>query len=222
MARASRLFCQLESGSSAPLGWRTGYTAFVLAITIIFVVGPSALVADNEATFQAVVAQPLEEPVDSLTERETSSAEELAKRHKLALAVGYTHIPEGVDEVEGDKGVWVPALGLDYYYRLNEKWKIGLAADIEFGEYLIVDKDLNRHNAFILVALAGYELVPFWAVFAGGGIELEDHKNLGVLRLGTEYEFMFQRDWLIAPGLLADFKWEFTSWSVYVAGGRVF
>jgi len=185
------------------------------------VIGPSALAAEDEAK-QIVVAQRLEEPADSLTERETSSAEELAKRHKLALAVGYTHIPEGVDEAQGDKGVWVPALGLDYYYRLNEKWKIGLAADIEFGEYLIVDRDLNRHNAFILVALAGYELVPFWAVFAGGGIELEDHKNLGVLRLGTEYEFMFQRDWLIAPGLLADFKWEFTSWSVYVAGGRVF
>ena len=164
----------------------------------------------------------LGEPADGLAERDKSFEEELAKRHKLALAVGYTHIPEGVDEVEGDKGVWVPALGLDYYYRLNEKWKIGLAADIEFGEYLIVDRDLNRHNAFILVALAGYELMPFWAVFAGGGIELEDHKNLGVLRVGTEYEFMFQRDWLIAPGLLVDFKWEFTSWSVYVAGGRVF
>jgi len=40
--------------------------------------------------------------------------------------------------------------------------------------------------------------------------------------VGTEYEFMFQRDWLIAPGLLVDFKWEFTSWSVYVAGGKVF
>lgn len=30
------------------------------------------------------------------------------------------------------------------------------AADIEFGEYLIINKDLNRHNAFILIALAGY------------------------------------------------------------------
>jgi len=202
--------------------YNRGYAAFVPAIVIIVVTASLALAADDEAKPSAAVAQRLGEPTDSLTERETSSAEELAKRHKLALAVGYTHIPEGVDEVEGDKGVWVPALGLDYYYRLNEKWKLGLVADIEFGEYLIVDKDLNRHNAFILVALAGYELMPFWAVFAGGGIELEDHKNLGVLRVGTEYEFMFQRDWLIAPGVLVDFKWEFTSWSVYVAGGRVF
>ena len=202
--------------------YNRGYVAFVPVIVIIVVTASLALAADDEAKPSAVVAQRLGEPTDSLTERETSFENELAKRHKLALAVGYTHIPEGVDEVEGDKGVWVPALGLDYYYRLNEKWKLGLVADIEFGEYLIVDKDLNRHNAFILVALAGYELMPFWAVFAGGGIELEDHKNLGVLRVGTEYEFMFQRDWLIAPGLLVDFKSEFTSWSVYVAGGRVF
>ena len=198
------------------------YAAFILVIMTIVVIGPSALAADNEANSQVVVAQHTGEPADSLTEHETPVEEEVLKRHKLTLAFSYTHIPEGADEEEGDKGVLVSGLGLDYFYRLSERWEIGLAADIEFGEYLIIDKDLNRKNAFILVALAGYELVPSWAVFAGSGIEFEEHKNLAVLRVGTEYEFLLKNDWLIAPGLLFDFKEEFNSWSIYVAGGKRF
>jgi hypothetical protein len=157
-----------------------------------------------------------------LTEHEKSHEEELHKRHKLTLAFGYTHIPEGVEGEGGEKGVWVPGLGLDYFYRLNEKWEVGLAADIEFGEYLIIDKDLNRHNAFILIALAGYEVIPRWAVFGGIGIELEKHKHMGVLRAGTEYEFELKNDWLIAPGILFDFKEDFYSWSIYAAVGKRF
>jgi len=40
--------------------------------------------------------------------------------------------------------------------------------------------------------------------------------------VGTEYEFLLKNDWLIAPGLLFDFKEEFNSWSIYVAGGKRF
>jgi hypothetical protein len=202
--------------------YNRGYTRFILLISIFVLVCPSALAADNDAESQVVVAQHTEKSADSPVQHEALAEEELLKQHKLTLAFGYTHIPEGADDVESDKGVWVPGLGLDYFYRLNEKWEIGIAADIEFGEYLIIDKDLNRKNAFILVALAGYELVPAWAVFAGGGIEIEEHKNLAVLRVGTEYEFQFENDWLIAPGLLFDLKEEFNSFSIYVAGGKIF
>jgi hypothetical protein len=185
-------------------------------------VGQPASAADDEVKLRVAAVQSPQETEDSVAEPKASSEEERFKRHKLTLAFGYTYIAEGAEEEGGEKGVWVPGLGLDYFYRLNEKWEVGAAADIEFGEYLIIDKDLNRHNAYILIALAGYEFVPFWAVFGGVGIEIEEHKNLAVFRLGTEYEFMFKRDWLIAPGVLVDYKVDFTSWSIYVAGGKVF
>ena len=61
----------------------------------------------------------------------------------------------------------------------------------------------------LLIALAGYEAVPFWAIFGGVGIEIEEHENLAVFRLGTEYEFFFKSDWLIAPGVMFDYKVDF-------------
>jgi len=198
------------------------YAAFVLAIMMIVGVGSSALAAENEAKSQVAVAQHTGEPADSLTERETSSGEELVKKHKLTLAFGYTHIAEGADDEHSDKGVWVPGLGLDYFYRLKEKWEIGLAADVEFGEYQIIDEDLNRHNAYILIALVGYELAPSWAISGGVGVEIEPHKNLPVLRVATEYEFLLQNDWLVAPGVLVDYKSDFTSLGVFVRGGKRF
>jgi hypothetical protein len=199
-----------------------GYKVLVLAILSIVLFVTSAGAVDNEPTSRATAAERRLAPTDGATESEAASDEEPFKRHKLNLAYGYTHIPEGAEEEGGEKSVWVPGLGLDYFYRLNEKWEIGAAVDIEFGKYLIIDKDLSRHNAYILIALAGYEVVPFWAVFGGVGIEIEEHKNLAVFRLGTGYEFMFQNDWLIAPGLLVDYKVDFTSYSFYVAAGKVF
>ncbi|MCK4774311.1 MAG: hypothetical protein KAT30_05980, partial [Candidatus Krumholzibacteria bacterium] len=89
--------------------------------------------------------------------------------HRLGLFPGYTYIPGGAETAEQDQGVWVFTLGIDYVYRFQEKWSVGVAADIEFGEYLVVDKELNRENAMVLCGLAIYEVLPRWAIYAGPG-----------------------------------------------------
>jgi hypothetical protein len=152
---------------------------------------------------------------------EEGEAERFAK-HKIGVSVGYTHIPEGADDVDDDKGVWVLTLGLDYQYRLNEKWSVGGVFDIEFGEYLIIDKHLGRENATVVAALGTYEVMPNWGVYAGGGVEFEKHRNLGVIRIGTEYAFPLGGGWIIAPSVLADIKEEFNSLALAVAVGRWF
>ena len=48
------------------------------------------------------------------------AADDDFKRHKLTLAPGYTFIADGGESADGDRGVWVFGLGLDYFYRLNE------------------------------------------------------------------------------------------------------
>jgi len=95
-------------------------------------------------------------------------------------------------------------------------------ADGEFGEYLIIDKDLNRKNAYILLAAVGYELLPFWEVIAGVGMEFEESEDLPVFRLGTAYEFELGTGWLLAPGLFADVTEEHTSWGLSLGVGTRF
>ena len=142
--------------------------------------------------------------------------------HKINVSGGYTHIPEGADHVDGEKGVWVFTLGVDYLYRLNEKWLVSGVVDVEFGDYLVIDQDLGRENATVVAALGVYEVMENWGVFAGGGVEFEQHRNLALIRIGTEYAFPLGGGWTIVPNVLVDIKQEFNSYALAVAVGRWF
>jgi len=161
-------------------------------------------------------------PIMAAAEEHEGEAGEPEKRQKLMVSFGYTHIPEGADDEDSDKGVFVPTVGLDYFYRVTEKWELGLMFDIEFGEYLIIDQNLNRSDSMILAAVAGYELLPSWSVLAGGGIEIEESENLPIIRLGTEYQFRPGGEWVIAPGFIVDISEEYTSWSLVLGAGMEF
>ena len=145
------------------------------------------------------------------------------EKHLITLVLGYSYISEGGEEAgtEAD-GVFVPTLGVDYLYRLNLKWEIGLMADVEIGHYIIIHKELNRENAFVIVGIGAFEISDHWAVFGGGGIELEKHKNLAILRLGTDYNFSLGKGWIIAPVITYDIKEGYDTWSLALALGKRF
>ena len=69
--------------------------------------------------------------------------EEISKPHKIALVLGYTLIPKAFEDGHEEKSEYVPTLGLDYFYQLCEKWKLGAAVDLELGNYLV---DFNRET----------------------------------------------------------------------------
>ena len=145
-------------------------------------------------------------------------------KYKLALATGYTHIPSAFEDGKEEEDVFVPSIGLDFFYFINEKWSLGVVADLELAEYLVDfgRENLDRERAFILAILSGYELAPGWAVLTGAGMEFEKHKNLLVVRLGTEYEFHLGQGWNLGPSLFFDFKEEFSTWTLGVMVGKRF
>jgi len=147
-------------------------------------------------------------------EHETHN-QEIAHKYKVALAFGYSHIPTGFVEGKEEQSVFAPSIGLDFFYSLNHKFALGMVADLELAEYLVdIDREsLNRERAFILALIGAYEVLPHWEFLFGGGIELEKHRNLGVVRLGTEYEIELNHGWGIAPSLFFDFKEEFSVWT---------
>ena len=142
------------------------------------------------------------------------SDKEEAKPHKIALSLGVTHIPDAFEEGQFEKAVYVPTIGLDYFYQLDEKWKLGLAIDLELGNYLVDfnREQLARENALLTVALAGFEILPGWGILVGPGMEFEKNKNLFIFRIGTEYEFELGNDWGLFPSLNYDFKEEYSTW----------
>ena len=155
----------------------------------------------------------------------TISAQESKKenKHLITVAIGYSYIPKGASHgEESADGVFIPSLGLDYFYKISPKWEIGLMTDFEFGEYVIFDKDLNRKNAIVVTAIASYSLTESINLFAGGGIEFEESHNLGIVRVGGEYAFNLNKGWIIAPGFFYDFKEGYDSWSLSLAFGKEF
>lgn len=154
--------------------------------------------------------------------QESEGDEEPIGKHKINFAFGYTFIPDGADDVEDDKGTWVPSAGVDYLYRIKHPWAVGVVVDQEFGEYLIIDQDLNRENATIVLGLVGLEMVSNWMMFGGVGVEFEKHKNLLVFRIGVEYEFFFGDGWAFSPNVFVDIKEEYASFAIEVAFGKWF
>ena len=149
---------------------------------------------------------------------------EAFKRHRVAFEIGSAYVPDGFETEEGDKNLYIPKLGLEYQYRLTHKWALGVMADLELAEYLIPfgQEVLSRDKAFILTLVGIYEVIPFWAVFGGAGMEIEHHKNFGVIRLGTNYEFLLGKGWDLTPTLTYDYKEEYDSWSIVFSFGRKF
>jgi hypothetical protein len=131
------------------------------------------------------------------------------------------HSIESTDESES-KGKVVPTIGLEYTRTLSHRWDIGFSAELELESYFIVDKELNRENPLILVVFATYRLVGPWFVYGGAGIELEKHKNLGVFRLGTAYEFMLGKGWDITPAFTFDHKIDLNSFALGFSIGKRF
>ena len=158
-------------------------------------------------------------------ENEThDSAEHTFKKHRLAAEFGYAHIPDGYEEEPGDQSVWVPTVGIEYLYRFNHKWAAGATVSMETGNYLIEinREDLDRENVLIIAAVADYEILPRWAVFGGGGIEIERHKNFGLIRLGTAYNFPLKNNWDISPVITFDHKVDYYTYELVVSIGKSF
>ncbi len=153
--------------------------------------------------------------------RAQESTEEL--QNLLSLSFGYSYVSEGA-EPEGTEatGIYVPSIGIDYFRKVSPKLEIGTMVDLELSDYLIIKKDLNRSKALVLTAIASYNPLKNVNIFAGAGIELEKHKNLGVLRFGGEYAFMMKDDWVLAPGFFYDVKEGYNTWSIALAFGREF
>ncbi len=164
----------------------------------------------------------------SFAQESLHEEEEHECKNRIGFVLEATFVPEASssehsEESNGDsKGKVVPTIGLEYTRTLSHHWDVGFSAELELESYIIVDEQLNRENPLILVAFAIYRIIGSWFIYGGGGVELEKHKNLAVLRLGTEYEFKLSNGWDIAPTLTFDHKIDLNSFAIGFSIGKKF
>jgi len=143
-------------------------------------------------------------------------------KHRVALLYGLVHVPEGYEEgSSGDTGILIASYGLEYSYRLNQKWALGLSLNMEGGNYLIHD-EIPRENAFLITGLGFYEIMHHWEFYFGAGVEIEHHHNYGIVRLGTLYLFPVGKGWDITPAFTFNHKIVYNSWEMAITVGKSF
>ncbi len=150
--------------------------------------------------------------------------EEEQTKHKVVLLLGLTHIPETIEEGEPLKSEEVPTIGVDYFYKFNPKWQLGVVVDLELGKYAVDfgGENIPRENAVVTGLVAGYTLLKGWSIFAGPGVEFERSRNIFIVRASTEYEFELGKNWGLAPGICFDFKKEYSTYSLGIGISKSF
>ncbi len=151
------------------------------------------------------------------------------RRHEITLVMGNAHVPSGLTIEGGNKWLVLTSWGLDYDYRLNEKWAISLQTDLIIENFEVKafktnpEEFLERSYPFT-IALAGmYELTNHFAIIAGSGIEIASEENLYVLRLGLDYGWEIDESWGIGLTLLYDYKVDaYDSLTFGVGASRLF
>lgn len=104
--------------------------------------------------------------------------------HTLGVFVG--------DTTEGQRANGV-TLGLEYEYRLNERFGIGAIAEHVWGDF--------NTNVYVLPVAAHYG--P-WKIYAGAGVEDGEHGSEPLFRVGIEYGF-HTGGYEISPQIDVDF-----------------
>jgi hypothetical protein len=155
-------------------------------------------------------------------QKENEEEENEGKPQKLSVSIGVTHIPSAFEDGKENKSVFVPTIGIDYFYRFKERWAIGAVLDFELANY-VVDfgrDELKREKALVTAIMVGYEFAKNWGLAVGPGVEFEKNKNLFVLRAGVEHEFKLDENWGLFPSINFDFKEEYSTWSLNIGVSR--
>ena len=143
--------------------------------------------------------------------------------HLVGAGAGFTLVPLGDELGETDaRGLYAPNVGLEYFYRIKRRWGAGLIGIIELDHYVVTDDQVERENALNLTLVGMYSPTRYLDVFLGGGMEIEQHDNLALLRLGTQYSMLLGRHWALIPRLYFDFKGNYNTWTLSLSMARRF
>lgn len=146
---------------------------------------------------------------------------ELNQKHMLGANFGFTFIPLGSRTGTSDaRGVFTKTVGIDYFYHFHPRWGAGFMGAYEIDHYVVTDDQVEVENAVILTLVGMFSATRHLDFFLGGGIVVEQHDNLAVLRLGTQYSIDVGKHWALVPKLHFDFKENYNTWSFAVSFAR--
>lgn len=145
-------------------------------------------------------------------------SEEHRPKIRGAIMMANSHIPKATEG--GEAVVVIPTWGFDLDYFFQSRWSVALQGDVKLQSFEVEDGDteLKRSYPFALTTVLHYHTLRHWSFYAGPGYEIEGHKNLFLLKIGTEYSFEITENFEIALNLIYENKEEvYDAWTLGVA-----
>lgn len=159
----------------------------------------------------------------SLTDVLSQDQQRPQHRHRAEAGFGFSFVPLAGELEDTDaRGLFIPSVRLDYYYRVFSKWEIGFMGNYELDRYMIVDEEIEVDHALILALVGMYKITDHLGVFTGAGMEFMPQRKQGVFRLGTEYTIDIKKSWALVPKLFLDFRGNYLTWSAALTIAKKF
>lgn len=135
------------------------------------------------------------------------------KKHMITGSIGHAHVGNGVQN--GVKRALVlPAWGLNYDFRLSEKWSIGLHNDMIIEEFEFEQEEANidiineRSRPISSAVTVSYRLTEFIATSVGFGREFAPEQSFNLIRIGIEPFYELPNNFELVGTFSADFRFE--------------
>ena len=133
-------------------------------------------------------------------------SEEFKPMIRGAIMMANSHVPHAMN---GDKKISViPAWGFDVDYFFHPRWSVALQGDIKIQSFELEDENvlLERSHPLAFAGVVHYHALRHWSFYAGPGYEFEKHKNLFLVKVGSEYSFEISENFEIALNLMYENK----------------
>jgi len=158
----------------------------------------------------AGIAAVLSTSTTSHAQEEMPEETESERKHSLAVAIGHVQVAKGVQE--GDiKWLALPSWALDYTFRINDHWNIGLQNELILSDFEVESEEedgkvITRSTPLSSIAVAGYRPLEWLTVFAGGGAEFAKEENFAMIRFGIEPSMEIRERLELLASLVYDIK----------------
>ncbi|WP_336515354.1 hypothetical protein [Pollutibacter soli] len=155
-------------------------------------------------------------------QEENNKGGEAGSKHSIGLTIGHESVFNGRDENGKKKTLKLPFWGVDYNYRINSKWLIGLHTDIIL-ESFEVEKNLKSGTEEVVertIPVAPAIIGMFtpgehWKFGLGAGAEFAKEATYFLNRAAVEYGQEFGKGWEVFCSLQYDFRWNaYDTWTI--------
>lgn len=150
--------------------------------------------------------------------------------HSVGLFLSHTQISQGIQANGNRKWLSLPSWGINYNFKFNQKWAVGLHIDIVVEDFA-VEQHLKSSNNDVLersypiasAVMFSYKPGASFSYLLGAGGEFAHSGNLFLVRIGVEYGYHISKKWELNINLTNDLKINaYNSWAIGVGIVRVF